>query len=135
MKAVNFLSKIFCSGVNMSSRIAFDGFVEKYSNLTAKEIDELICKRMQEDQYSMETCLEASCDHSIAFVDSGGKMWGPDKHEVSVDSSPSWYDVKNGERRYYLLVNWYIIDQNPIYRFRQKTKKIVYKVETIKKQK
>ena len=72
---------------------------------------------------------------NIAFVESGGKAWGPDKHEVSVVGSPSWYDVKKSERRYYLLVNWYIIDQNPIYRFRQKTKKIVYKVETIKKQK
>jgi hypothetical protein len=131
MKAVNFFSRIFCSGATMKARVKFDELVAKYSKISAKDIEELI-KNLSDEEKKRYPSLSNSTfrveshqfQNNALIIDE--TVFDTDNHQVAVFGPYS--EIKRNKKSSYLSVDWRItgVDGD-----QQKVKDIVYKIETI----
>lgn len=132
MKAVNFFSRIFCSGATMKARVKFDELVNKYSSMTSEEIEALI--KNTSDEYnkrwpSLNNSTFEFETHSFANEplprDDDGHFYPTDNHKVFVCGP--WFKTKNHKKYHYLAVDRRITGIGGC----QKVKEIVYKIEIV----
>ena len=131
MKAVNFFSRIFCSGATMKARVKFDELVAKYSKISAKDIEELI-KNLSDEEKKRYPSLSNSTfrveshqfQNKALIIDE--TIFDTDNPQVAVFGSYS--EIKRNKKSSYLSVDWRItgVDGD-----QKKVKDIVYKIETI----
>lgn len=131
MKAVNFFSRIFCSGTTMKARVKFDELVVKYSNISAKAIEELI-----KDLSDKERKFYPSLNNSTFKFEShhfqnkaliaDDVFFDTDNHQVAVYGP--YFETKRSRKSSYLSVDWRITGVDGC---QKKVKDIVYKIETV----
>ncbi len=132
MKAVNFFSRIFCSGATMSARIKFDELVEKYACVSSEEIEKLI-KNISDEEIKLYPSLnndtfnfESHYFQNKAFIEDDGTVWDKDNHKVFICGP--YFKIKGNQKASYLAVDWRITGLDGC---QKKVKEIVYKIETI----
>lgn len=133
MKAVNFFSRIFCSGATMKARVKFDELVAKYSKMSAKDIEELI-KNFSDEEKKRHPSLNKSTFEfeSYSFEneplprDDDGHFYPVDNHKVFVCGP--WFKTKNQRKYHYLAIDRRITGMEGGC---QKVKEIIYKVEIV----
>lgn len=132
MKAVNFFSRIFCSGATMKVRVKFDELVAKYDRMSTKDIEELI-KNISDEERKRHPSLNNSSfrfeTHQFenkAFIESDGTVWDTDNHQVAVFGP--YFKTKGDRKSSCVSVDWRItgIDGRQM-----KVRDIVYKIEKI----
>lgn len=131
MKAVNFFSRIFCSGATMEARVKFDELVAKYSKMSTKDIEELI-KNLSDDERKRYPSLRNSTfrfethqfQNQALIIDD--TVFNTDNHQVAVFGP--YFETKGNRKSSYLSVDWRITGVDGCL---QKVKNIVYKIEVV----